>query len=84
MWGTTATSITSANTIEKEIHERSLDPSPRPVANSGASASGANFAAPASAINAPRAGVEVSPSSAYTRNIAISVSLPFVISGNSV
>ena len=62
--GTTVSRPTSPKTIENEIHARRREPSPRPVANSGASASGANFAAAASATIAPRAGGEDSATSA--------------------
>ena len=75
---------------QREHHARTRstsavrEPSPRPVANSGASASGANLAAPASAISAPRAGGDESASSAYTTQHRDQRVVAVVISGNSV
>jgi len=66
MKGSTSAAATATKAIVNQVQERARGSSPRPVANSGASATGANFAAAASAVNMPRAGADVIARSANT------------------
>jgi hypothetical protein len=83
MNGRSAATTTSTITPAKISGPRSSD-SPRPRANSGASASGAIFVAAPSPTKAPRTGAEVIASRAKITRAATSASLEFVASAKVV
>src|SRR4051812_32670020 len=76
----TSTSATTAPTISAPRHLR-RDPE---NANSGASASGANFAAAPRPSSSPRTGADRSATSAHTHVMATSASFELQLSANSV
>ena len=80
--------LTSAATITKATMNATRPRGPRSrrrwVASSGASASGASFARPASAANAPRAGGEPATSSVARISEATSASLELDSSAKAV